>query len=748
MTLEFAAKLIFWSSIAALFYTYAGYPMLLLLVSTVRPKRVRRGPYQPSVSVIITAYNEERDLHAKLENTLALDYPGELVEIIVASDCSTDRTDEIALQFADRDVRLHRQVERLGKTAAQNAAVERAHGEIIVFSDATSHYESSVLRAMMPNFADSSVGCVAGRLIYVDPEDSRVGLGARSYWAYETFLKKHESRAVSLIGASGCLYAVRKSAYVPLYHEACSDFIIATQMIDQGLRTIYEPEAVCIEQTNLGSDKELKMRVRVIAQTFAELWRHRAVINPLNSGFYGVQLFSHKVLRYLVPLFLVAMLPASAVLANDSPFYSIVLAAQLGFYMTAFLSWILERTGVYSSLLALPQYFVLANVASLVGLYKFLRGERYAVWQPIRQSTSDATNSKTDLAVDLNQGGNDFSQVADNIQTNLTAADSNKEKAPLVSVIIPAYNVAGYIRETLASVFAQTLKDFEVIVINDGSSDTEELECALQPYLNRIIYIKQQNRGPGGARNAGIRRARGRFIALLDADDLWLSDYLAQQLSALEEEPALDLIYSDALLLGKGRFVGQSFMRLFPSRGPVTLDALLEQRCVVITSCVVARRQSLIDSGLFDENYLRSEDFDLWVRLAYGGARLAYQRKVLAQHRKRPTSLAADLTRMQESAMEVYENLTHKLALTASQLQSIETQIGKYQAELALASGKCALAEGNHKEAAKFLGRACDLRRATGQSALKLRFVLSCLNLAPRALRRAYQLRERLVTSS
>src|SRR5438067_7918403 len=170
-----SALIIFWSGAAALLYTYVGYPLLLVLVSWLRPRPVRRGPLMPTVSVIITAYNEERDLAAKLENTLALDYEREKLEVIVASDCSTDRTDEIARSFAPRGVRLHRQTERLGKTAAQNAAVAQARGEVILFSDATTLYSPDVLRVMMPNFADPSVGCVAGRLVYVDPARSGVG---------------------------------------------------------------------------------------------------------------------------------------------------------------------------------------------------------------------------------------------------------------------------------------------------------------------------------------------------------------------------------------------------------------------------------------------------------------------------------------------------------------------------------------------------------------------------------------------
>lgn len=384
MSLRLAAETVFALSAAALFYTYAGYPLLLAVVSTLRPKPVRRDKFEPTVTIIITAYNEERALAAKLENTLALDYPRDLLEIIVASDCSNDRTDEIVRGFSGQGVRLCRQPKRLGKTAAQNAAVEKARGEIIIFSDATSHYQPNVIATMIPNFADAAVGCVAGRLVYVDPADSRVGRGARSYWSYETFLKKHESRAGSLIGASGCLYAVRRSAYVPLYHEACSDFIIATKMVEQRLRAIYEPDAVCTEQTNRRSDAEMKMRVRVIAQTFTDLWRHRAMLNPFRSGFYAVQLLSHKVMRYLVPFFLIALCAASAFLAPASFTYQMLFAAQLFGYACALLAWLLEKVGIRSRLLALPQYFVLANVASLIAFYQFIRGERYASWEPIR----------------------------------------------------------------------------------------------------------------------------------------------------------------------------------------------------------------------------------------------------------------------------------------------------------------------------------------------------------------------------
>lgn len=395
MSIELAATIIFWLSAATILYAYAGYPLLLLVMSSWRGRVVQKAELTPTVTVIITAYNEERDLAAKLENTLALDYPKDKLEVIVASDCSTDRTDEIVGEFAAHGVRLHRQPQRLGKTAAQNAAVEQAVGEIILFSDATTLYQPDVLRVIGPNFADSTIGCVAGRLVYVDPAQSSVGRGARSYWGYETFLKKHESRICSLIGVSGCLYAVRRSAYVPLYHEACSDFIIATKMVEQGLRAVYEPDAVCTEETNRQTDKELRMRVRVITQTYTDLWRHRAMTNPLRSGFYAVQLISHKLLRYLAPFLLILILLASAALATRSVFYQGVLLAQTCFYAMAAAGWLLEQVGTRNRLLALPQYFVLANLASMIAVYKFMRGERFARWEPIREPIAEPSVATT-----------------------------------------------------------------------------------------------------------------------------------------------------------------------------------------------------------------------------------------------------------------------------------------------------------------------------------------------------------------
>jgi len=380
----FLLEIIFWTAAGLTVYAYAGYPILVFLISRMFPKPVLRAPYLPTVSVIIAAYNEEKDIRAKLLNTLQLDYSSNALEIIVVSDCSSDGTDSIVLEFADRGVKLVRQSDRRGKTAAQNLAAEHASGEIILFSDATSMYQPNVLKEMLPNFADPGVGCVAGKLVYVDESASGVGDGARKYWNYETFLKESESRARSLIGVSGCMYAVRRQAYVPMYEEACSDFYVCTMLYRQGLRTVYQPSAVCFEDTNTRTADEFRMRVRIISQTFGDLWRNREMMNPCRSGFYAVQLISHKLLRYAIPLLLAFVFLTSGILAFESVFYALAFALQLIFYLIAIADWAVQKRGVDVKLAAIPRYFCVANLASIAGFYKFVTGERFARWEPIR----------------------------------------------------------------------------------------------------------------------------------------------------------------------------------------------------------------------------------------------------------------------------------------------------------------------------------------------------------------------------
>jgi glycosyltransferase involved in cell wall biosynthesis len=311
----------------------------------------------------------------------------------------------------------------------------------------------------------------------------------------------------------------------------------------------------------------------------------------------------------------------------------------------------------------------------------------------------------------------------------LPQSDMQTNQTPMVSVIIPAYNTAAFIAETLDSVFSQTFTEFEVILINDGSPDTSKLEQVLAPYRERIIYLKQDNRGPGAARNLGIRYARSEYIAFLDGDDSWLPEYLAVQMKLFEETPSLDLIYLDAQLIGDPSVAGKTFMELCPSVGPATFESLLLQHCSVITSCTIGRKQALVDAGLFDEgaNICGSEDYDLWLRVAFRGGEVAYQRKVLGRYRRHPQSLSAPGGRGFGRAIEVMNKVAKTLPLTPEMSAALQKHLERVEAYYALEQGKMLLSAGKLLQAKKVLEKANSYFHSR-----KLRLILFGLRVAPR----------------
>jgi len=281
-------------------------------------------------------------------------------------------------------------------------------------------------------------------------------------------------------------------------------------------------------------------------------------------------------------------------------------------------------------------------------------------------------------------------------------------RGPAVSVIIPAFNAADYIGEALASVFAQTYGDFEVVVINDGSPDTEKLEQVLRPYLSRINYLKQQNRGPSAARNLGIRQAGGEFLAFLDSDDIWMPEYLAEQMRLFRENPSLDMVYSDLRFFGNSGPSRMSYMQLYPPRSSeVTFENILTEDCpVVFPSCVVARLKALIQVGLFDESLTYSEDTDLALRMAYRGARIAFQRRPLVMRRTHPGSLNATRQKVEQGELRVLEKLGRTLDLSSRQRALLQQRVNRRRALIDLREGKEYLAVGRFEEARQSLARA------------------------------------------
>src|SRR5215475_12301034 len=397
------AQVVFVAAVAMIAFIYVGYPALMFALSLILRRPVRRDDITPRVSVIIAAYNEERDIEAKLKNTLAFDYPRDRIEIIVTSDRSTDRTDDIVRSFSAQGVILRRQPERLGKTVAQNRAVKFTSGEILVFSDATTICESGAIRKIVRNFADPEVGCVAGQLIYADAPSSAVGKGCRSYWMYEKFLKRCESRMGSLIGVSGCLYAVRRICHARLASDMIDDFVIAAEIHLQGLRTVYEPEAIAVEDVNLRAKDEFRMRVRVIKQTLSALGRYSHALNPFRHKMFAFQMIAHKALRYAIPFPLIAALIASGLASGSVIWLRFAFIGQLALYGAAIAGLVRERRKLKLGPLAFPYYFALANAASLVAFWKALRGETYVVWEPIRDARNANPSPETAASSDTQQ---------------------------------------------------------------------------------------------------------------------------------------------------------------------------------------------------------------------------------------------------------------------------------------------------------------------------------------------------------
>lgn len=310
---------------------------------------------------------------------------------------------------------------------------------------------------------------------------------------------------------------------------------------------------------------------------------------------------------------------------------------------------------------------------------------------------------------------------------------------PRVSVIIPAYNTAQYIGETLASVRAQTFTDYEVIIVNDGSPDTEALEQALAPYHAALTYLRQPNGGPSRARNLAIKAARGTYLALLDSDDLWEPDYLAVQVAALDADANLALRYANALIFGDTPDAGKQYMTVFPSASEVSFEALIEQRCSVASS-VTLRREVAVRAGLFDETLRTAEDFDLWLRIIHAGGRIAYDRRLLWRYRKRDGSLTTNPTANWGNYLRVLEKVERTLPLSPTERAVVERRRAYVSAMLQLYQGKRHFFAGDYAAAVNAL-TAANVQLKSRKVALAVRL----LRHAPQLLGQIYQARDRFV---
>jgi cellulose synthase/poly-beta-1,6-N-acetylglucosamine synthase-like glycosyltransferase len=387
-------EVLFWLATLTVGYIYVGFPLIVMLRARLRPKRICFADFTPIVSLLITAHNEASVIRKKLDNVLSLDYPKDRLEVIVASDGSDDGTNEIVSDYSNRGVVLLA-LPRRGKIPTLNEAVPRARGQILIFSDANSMYAPGALRALVRPFADPRVGGVAGDQRYLKESvaSSATG-GERAYWSIDRMLKQWQSRAGSVTSATGAIYAIRQKFFRPLPSGVCDDAMISYRVMAQGARMVFEPEAIAFERVAPDAPAEFRRKVRVCTRGLRTLMEAPDLFNPFRFGFYSLQLFSHKLLRWLAIWPLSIAFLASLRLWPANGFYELVAVAQSIFYGLAFCTFFSRRKEFISNpwlrVLTIPFYFCLANSAFLAAQIQAVRGQRIESWEVRRAERQSA----------------------------------------------------------------------------------------------------------------------------------------------------------------------------------------------------------------------------------------------------------------------------------------------------------------------------------------------------------------------
>lgn len=374
---------IFWVSTGIVVYAYFGYPLLLWVLAHIRSRDVQRADTSPPVTFIITAYNEEGRIQGKLDNTLQLIYPSGKLEVLVASDCSSDHTDEIVSSYAVRGIRLIRASARKGKEAAQKLAVEAATGEILVFSDVATILPDDAVLNIVRNFSDPTVGCVSSVDRFID-RDGRIS-GEGAYVKYEMFLRSLETRVNSLVGLSGSFFAARSMVCRYAWSDSLqSDFNTVINSMRMGLRGVADPDSVGYYSNIADERKEFERKVRTVLRGISVFMRSLAFVNPARYPLFAWQLVSHKLCRWLVPFAMLTALVSNAILAGFSDLYQLSFLVQIAFYAVA-IAGLLFRPLNHLPIVKLPAFFLLANASILQAWAQYLSGERLVAWEPSRR---------------------------------------------------------------------------------------------------------------------------------------------------------------------------------------------------------------------------------------------------------------------------------------------------------------------------------------------------------------------------
>ena len=389
------ALILFWVAVFLIVYTYIGFPLGVVLRGLLwgRPYKHEELTIPPSVSIVISAYNEAKSIAAKLDNILSMEYPRDCLEVVIASDGSTDGTDVIVERYKEHGVKLL-SLPRLGKAAALNAAVNATSGEILVFSDANSMYKADAIHELIRPFADPKVGGVAGNQIYkTEVSGGSSGDGERVYWKFDRMLKQFQGKSGNTLAATGAIYAIRRPLFRPIPDGVSDDLVTSTSVIVQGYRLVFAPDAIAYEPVAATSQVEFGRKVRVIVRSWMALIFMRELLNPFRYRFYAIQLFSHKILRYLVVFPLLMLLLLSPFLWKTGFIYQMATIGQAAFYCCALFGLLLHGTRFgRKKIFTIPFYFCMVNAASLVAILNVLRGRQIKHWEPQRHGQTQYEN--------------------------------------------------------------------------------------------------------------------------------------------------------------------------------------------------------------------------------------------------------------------------------------------------------------------------------------------------------------------
>jgi len=378
----------FWFIFTLILYCYFFYPCILYVIARYQKLPLeKRGDFEPSVSIVLSVWNEEDVIRQKIENLLSLDYPHEKIEIIIGSDGSTDRTDAIIEEFHEKRVSLVKNTSRRGKMVTINELIKRAKSEIIVFTDARQKFDANVIKRLIGNFTDAKVGCVSGELMFSKKDDA-TAKGINLYWSYEKFIRRVESDIHSMLGATGAIYAIRKELYVPIPNNVIlDDMFVPLKIIQKGYRAIFDSSAKAYDEVADNPREEHRRKARTLFGNYQIFWIFRSMFIPFKSPI-AIQLFSHKFLRVIVPFLMIALFVINWFLIKGEV-YRFIFILQVSFYVMAIIGGLARNQNygilkIISKICYVPYVFCLLNLSALAGFLRFARARQGVVWDKAR----------------------------------------------------------------------------------------------------------------------------------------------------------------------------------------------------------------------------------------------------------------------------------------------------------------------------------------------------------------------------